>query len=113
MSHPPITFFLIGGWLILHILDRATKTSPLIKRELLLLSVISLFVLIDSMGDILLMIGIVPESLVSCCTTVIDILDRPTRTTPESIFGPEYAQSLQVLFFITHLALLGFIGVSL
>jgi len=109
----PITFFLIGGWLILHILDRATKTSPLIKRELLLLSVISLFVLIDSTGDILLMIGIAPESLVSCCTTVTDILNRPTRTTPESILGPEYAQSLQVLFFITHLALMGFIGVSL
>jgi len=109
----PITFFLIGGWLILHNLDRATKTSPLIKRELLFLSVISLFVLIDSTGDILLMIGIAPESLVSCCTTVTDILNRPTRTTPESILGPEYAQSLQVLFFITHLALMGFIGVSL
>jgi len=109
----PITFFLIGGWLILHILDRATKTSPLIKRELLLLSVISLFVLIDSIGDILLMIRIAPGTLVSCCTTVTDISNRPTRTTPESFFGPEYAQSLQVLFFITHLALMGFIGVSL
>ncbi len=109
----PIIFFLIGGWLILHILDGATKTSPLMGRKLLLLSIISLLVLIDSIGDILLMIGIAPESLVSCCTTITDILNRPTRTTPESIFGPEYAQSLQILFFITHLALIGFIGVSL
>jgi len=109
----PTNFFLIGGWLMLHFLDRATKTSPLMRKKLLLLSIISLFVLIDSIGDILLMIGIAPESLVSCCTTVTDILNRPTRTTPESIFGPEYAQSLQVLFFITHLALMGFIGVSL
>jgi hypothetical protein len=70
-------------------------------------------VLIDSLGDIFLILGIAPESLVSCCTTVTDILNRPTRTTPESILGPEYAQSLQVLFFITHLALMGFIGVSL
>jgi len=109
----PTNFFLIGGWLMLHVLDRATKTSPLMRKKLLLLSIISLFVLIDSMGDIFLMIGIAPESLVSCCTTVTDILNRPTRTTPESIFGPEYAQSLQVLFFITHLALMGFIGVTL
>ena len=109
----PTNFFLIGGWLMLHFLDRATKTSPLMRKKLLLLSIIGLFVLIDSIGDILLMIGIAPESLVSCCTTVTDILNRPTRTTPESIFGPEYAQSLQVLFFITHLALMGFIGVSL
>jgi hypothetical protein len=109
----PIIFFLIGGWLILHILDRATKTSPLIRRELLLLSVICLLVLIDSMGDILLMIGIAPESLVSCCTTITDILNRPTRTTPQAFFGPEYAYPLQILFFITHLALIGFVGVSL
>ncbi len=109
----PIIFFLIGGWLILNHLDRATKTSPLMRRKLLLLSIISLFVLVDSFGDILLMIGITPESLVSCCTTVTDILNRPTRTTPVSIFGPEYGRSLQTLYFITHLALLGFIGANL
>lgn len=109
----PINFFLIGGWLLLHFLDRGTKTSPLMRRKLLLLSVIGLFVLFDSIGDILLMIRIVPESLVSCCTTITDILNRPTRAAPESIFGPEYVQSLQALFFITHLALMGFIGVTL
>ena len=109
----PITFFLIGGWFILHILDRATKTSPLMRRKLFLLSIISLLVLIDSLGDIFLILGIAPESLVSCCTTITDILNRPTRTTPEAFFGPEYAHPLQVLFFITHLALMGFIGVTL
>ena len=109
----PITFFLIGGWLILHVLDRATKTSPLMRRKLFLLSIISLLVLIDSLGDIFLILGIAPESLVSCCTTITDILNRPTRTTPESIFGPEYARPLQAFFSITHLALIGFIGVSL
>ena len=109
----PVNFFLIGGWFLLHLLDRATKTSPLMKRKLLLLFILSLLVLIDSLGDIFLILGIAPESLVSCCTTVTDISNRPTRTTPLSIFGPEYAQSLQVLFFITHLALIGFVGLSL
>ena len=109
----PIIFFLIGGWLILHLLDRSTKTSPLMRRKLLLLSIIGLFVLVDSFGDLFLMIGIAPESLVSCCTTITDILNRPTRTTPEAFFGPEYAHPLQVLFFITHLALIGIIGITL
>ena len=109
----PIIFFLIGGWLILYALDRATKTSPLIKRKLLLLLIISILVSVDSIGDIFLMMGIAPESLVSCCTTVTDISSRPTRTTPQSILGPEYAQALQVLFFITHIALIGFVGLSL
>lgn len=106
----PINFFFIGGWLILHLLDRRTKTSPLMRRKLLLLSFISLLVLIDSLGDILLMIGIAPETLVSCCTTVTDISNRPTRTTPESIFGPQYAQSLKILYFVTHLLLIGLVG---
>jgi hypothetical protein len=109
----PVTFFFIGGWLILNRLDRATKTSPLMRKKMLLLSFICLFVLVDSLGDILLILGIAPESLVSCCTTVTDILNRPTRTTPVSIFGPEYGRPLQTLYFITHLALLGFIGANL
>jgi len=109
----PIIFFFIGGWLILHHLDRSTKTSPLMGRKLLLLSIIGLFILVDSFGDLLLMIRIAPESLVSCCTTITDILNRPTRTTPQALFGPEYSHALQILFFITHLALVGFVGVSL
>ena len=109
----PINFFLIGGWFILHHLDRSTKTSPLMRRKLLILSGISLFVLLDSFGDLFLMLGITPESLVSCCTTVTDISSRSTRTTPTSIFGPEYAHSLRTLFFITHLSLMGFIGLNL
>jgi len=109
----PIIFFLIGGWLILHLLDRSTKTSPLMGSKLLLLAFIGFFVLVDSIGDVLLILGISPESLVSCCTTVTDISNRPTRTTPISIFGPEYGRPLQSLFFVTHLALMGFIGVSL
>ena len=109
----PIIFFLIGGWFLLHFLDRATKTSPLMRRKLLFLSILSLLVLIDSFGDIFLILGIAPESLVSCCTTVTDISNRPTRTTPLSIFGPEYAHSLQFLFFIALIALIGFVGLSL
>jgi len=109
----PINFFIIGGWLIIHVLDRATKTSPLMRRKLLLLPIVGLFVLFDSLGDILLIVGIKPESLVSCCTTVTDILNRPTRTTPESIFGPQYTKVLQILFFTTHLILIGLVGLVL
>lgn len=105
----PVNFFLIGGWLILHFLDRATKTSPLMRRKLLLLSILSLFMLMDALGDILLMIGIVPESLVSCCTTVTDISNRPTRTKPESIFGPQYTQYLKIFYLTSHLVLIGLI----
>ena len=69
--------------------------------------------LVDAIGDILLMVGIAPESLVSCCTTVTDISSRPTRTTPVAFFGPEYARPLQGLFLVTHICLIGFVGVSL
>ncbi len=109
----PINFFFIGGWLVLHSLDRLTKTAPIMGMKLLLLTVLSLLVFIESAGDILLMIGIKPGTLVSCCTTVTDILDRPTRTTPESILGPQYAEYLKILYFVTHLLLIGMVGLVL
>lgn len=102
----PVVFFLIGAWLLIHMLDVATKTSPLMGRKLLFLSLLSIFVIVDSIGDMVLMMTIKPGFLVSCCTTVTDILTRPTRTTPESLLGPAYAQVLEVSYFISNFILL-------
>ena len=76
------------------------------RRNLLFLSVISLFLLLDSFGDLFLMIGITPESLVSCCTTVTDISSRPTRTTPTSILAQSMLRPFKSFFFAHHTPLL-------
>ena len=109
----PVVFFLIGAWLLIHMLDLSTKTSPLMGRKLLFLSLLSVFVIVDSIGDLILIMTIKPGFLVSCCTTVTDILTRPTRTTPESLLGPAYAQVLEISYFIFNFILLGLVGFML
>jgi hypothetical protein len=90
----PVSFFLIGGWLLLHMLDRRTQTSPLMGVKLLFLSVTAMVIVMESLLDVLLMFSISPGTLVSCCTTVTDILDRPTRLVPQSLLGPDYTTLL-------------------
>jgi hypothetical protein len=90
----PIAFFLVGAWLLLHALDQSTQTSPLMGKKLLLLSMIGMVVIAENLLDIMLFLRIAPGTLISCCTTVTDILERPTRLVPTSILGPGYASML-------------------
>ncbi|MFH0789668.1 MAG: hypothetical protein V2B13_18915 [Pseudomonadota bacterium] len=103
----PLEFFLIGGWLILHHLDRATQTGPLLERKLILLVFLSLLVMAESLGDVILFFTLSPSVLVSCCTTVTDILNRPTSTIPQSLLGPGYRSLLETLYFALTILLIG------
>jgi hypothetical protein len=102
----PISFFLIGTWLLVHLLDRRSRTSSLMGRKLLLLAITALFVVAESVIDIFLMLQIAPGTLVSCCTTVTDILERPTRLVPQSVLGPGYGVMLGFAFYVTHILLM-------
>jgi hypothetical protein len=109
----PIAFFLIGAWLLIHILDQKTQTSPLMGRKLLFLSATAAIVALESLLDVVLMLKIAPGTLVSCCTTVTDILDRPTRVVPQSTLGPGYASILGSGYYISNLFLILILGLSM
>ena len=109
----PIAFFLIGGWLLIHVLDQKTETSPLMGRKLLFLSATAAVVVAESLLDVVLMLKIAPGTLVSCCTTVTDILDRPTRVVPQSTLGPGYASILGSGYYISNLFLILILGLSI
>ena len=109
----PIAFFLIGAWLLIHILDQKTQTSPLMGRKLLFLSATAAIVALESLLDVVLMLKIAPGTLVSCCTTVTDILDRPTRVVPQSTLGPGYASILGSGYYISNLFLIFILGLSM
>jgi hypothetical protein len=102
----PIAFFLIGAWLLIHALDQSTQSSPLMGRKLLFLSIIAMVVIAESLLDVMLFLRIAPGTLISCCTTVTDILERPTRLVPKSILGPEYASLLHYGTYASTLLLL-------
>ena len=109
----PSAFFLIGAWLLIHILDQKTETSPLMGRKLLFLSATAAVVVAESLLDVVLMLKIAPGALVSCCTTVTDILDRPTRVIPQSTLGPAYASVLGFGYYMSNLLLILVLGISM
>ena len=79
----PFSFFLMGAWLITHTLDRATKKADLLKRKLLIFSIIAPLVIIESIMEIWLIIHISPSITVSCCTTV-----QTSSADPHGSFRP-------------------------
>jgi hypothetical protein len=106
----PVSFFLIGGWLVVNQLDQRTRNSALMGRKLAFVVVVSLFVVVEAVTDAALMIAIAPGTLVSCCTTVTDIMDRPTRLVPKSVFGSDYAAFLGYGWYAGTILVLGCIA---
>jgi uncharacterized membrane protein YiaA len=102
----PFSFFLIGAWLLIHVLDQKTQTSALMGRKLFFLSITALVVITEAVLDVLLMFKIAPGTLVSCCTTVTDIIERPTRLLPKSFLGPGYESILNFGYYASNLLLL-------
>jgi hypothetical protein len=109
----PVSFFLVGGWLLLHLLDQKTQTSPLMGRKLLFLSFAAVVVVAESLLDILLMFQVAPGALVSCCTTVTDILERPTRLVPQAALGPRYGFILEAGYYVSNVALMILLAVAM
>ena len=109
----PISFFLAGAWLIVHQLDQKTKTASLMSTKLIFLVIMSLFIIIESLIDIILMIQISPGKIVSCCTTVTDILNRQTRLVPKVILGPKYSLILGFAFYILTILQIFFLYICL
>lgn len=107
----PVSFFVIGGWFALHFLDQQTRTSALMGRKLIFLSVTALVVVLDSSLDIAQMLKISPDRIVSCCTTVTDVLDRPTRLVPQSAFGPAYSSFMGNGYFVANILMIALLGV--
>ena len=107
----PLVFFAVGGWLLLNMLDRTTKTSPLMKRKFLLLSLVSLLVIGDSLGEMVYLFKVKATSSVACCTTIFDVPTRSSAMIPKSIFGEGYGGMMIPIYYGSNLAVIGVIGV--
>lgn len=106
----PVVFFLIGLWLIIYIVDKSAKTYPLMRRKLFFLFIVSIFAIADSIGDIAVAFSMDANTVVSCCTVVFDIADRPSAMIPQSILGPVYKNLILPLYYISNLVLIGYMA---
>lgn len=109
----PFSFFFFGTWLIIHGLDRKTKRADLFNIKILTLSFIAPLLIIECLLEIWLILKINPSIIVSCCTTVTDLLSRPSRVVPASILGESYGLYIEVSFWIVSLLLIGIMIVFL
>ncbi len=107
----PVSFFVVVGWLALHFLDQQTRSSALMGRKLLLLSAVAVVVALDSSLDIAQMLTISPDRIVSCCTTVTDVLNRPTKLVPQAAFGPNFSTLLGTGYYATNIFMILLLGV--
>ena len=109
----PVVFFAVGGWLLLNMLDRSTKTGPLMERKFLLLSLVSLLVIGDSLGEMAFILKAKTTSSVACCTTIFDIPTRSSAVIPKSIFGEGYGGMMIPVYYASNAVVIGFIGILL
>ena len=105
----PAVFFLIGGWLILHLLDSQTNTNPWMRTKLYLLALISLFVLGDGVADAYYFTHTSQDTAVSCCTTAFDVASRPTAAIAGSVFGPDAQAPLWVGYYGLQIGLIAWL----
>lgn len=109
----PLVFFAVGGWLLLNMLDRTTKTGPLMKRKFLLLSLVSLLVIGDSLGEMVFLFKVKATSSVACCTTIFDVPTRSSAMIPKSIFGEGYGGLMIPIYYASNVIVIGFLGIIL
>ena len=105
-----IVFFLIGGWLLLHLLTRQSKTESLVLRKLTFLLVITAAILVDSVGDLFFFLNINSDTTVTCCTTALDSTYRTSMIICKYLLGLRYEKSLLFIYYLSNLLLLGAVG---
>jgi hypothetical protein len=102
----PISFFIMGGWLLCYYVDKSVPTSPLARRNGYFLLIACVVLLVDSITDISYVLRMKPLMSVSCCATFFDVPMRPSAMIPQAIFGRHFQVILFVLYYLTNIFLI-------
>jgi len=102
----PISFFIMGGWLLCYYVDKSTPTAPLARKNLLFLLIVCGVLLADGIGDIYYVIRMKPLMSVSCCATFFDVPLRPSAMIPQAIFGRNFQKILFILYYLSNIILI-------
>jgi hypothetical protein len=92
----PALVFTSGSWMVLYLVNRRTRTGPLWRQILLVISAVGLLATFDSaMEAAYLFIPKKEEYLAAgCCAEAFDAGSRATRFLPQSILGEDYGPYL-------------------
>ena len=109
----PISFFIMGGWLLCYYVDKSLPTTPLARKNLLFLLIVCGVLLADGIGDIYYVIRMKPLMSVSCCATFFDVPLRPSAMIPQAIFGKNFQKILFIVYYVTNIILIALLFTSL
>lgn len=109
----PVSFFIMGGWLLYYYVDKSTPTAPLERQNLYFLLIVCGIFLIDCIGDIFYVLRMRPLMSVSCCATFFDVPMRPSAMVPQAIFGKNFQKALFVAYFVTNITLIALLFTTL
>lgn len=108
----PVSFFIIGGWLLCYYVDKSTPTSPLARRNLFFLLLVCCIFTADCIGDLYYVLCMKPLMTVSCCATFFDVPLRPSAMIPQAVFGRHFQKVLFVTYYLTNIILTALLFVS-
>jgi len=109
----PVSFFIMGGWLLCYYIDKSTPTAPLARNNLYFLLIVCGVLLVDCAVDIYYVLRMKPLMSVSCCATFFDMPLRPSAMIPQAIFGRHFQKILFILYYLTNIVLLALLFTSL
>jgi hypothetical protein len=88
----PMLVFLTGAWFTLYLINRRTRTGPLMPRVLLTVVLVGLFSLLDSTleGAYLAIPKKEEFPAAGCCTQAFDVDSHASKIIAEGLLGDEY-----------------------
>lgn len=100
----PVVVFLSGAWLVLHLLNRSTRTAPLTGRVLLLLAALGLAATMSAaLNGAYLFIPKKEEALsTGCCTVAFAEAAMPSRFTPAMLLGEQHRPLLSAACYVAN-----------
>ena len=109
----PISFFIMGGWLLCYYVDKSTSTAPLARKNLVFLLIVCGVLLADGIADIYYVIRMKPLMTISCCATFFDVPLRPSAMIPQAIFGGNFQKILFFVYYLTNIILIALLFTSM
>lgn len=109
----PVSFFIMGAWLLCYYVDKSIPTAPLARKNLFFLLPVCGVLLVDSGADIYYVLRMKPLISVSCCATFFDGPLRPSAMIPQAIFGEHFQKSLFVGYYLINVLLIALLSISL
>src|SRR5262249_21703821 len=97
----PAVVFLSGAWLVLHLLNRGTRTAPLTRRILFLLAFLGLVATVDAGLEAAYLVIPKKEELpdAGCCTGAFAESEHAARFVPKALLDEQHRPLLVAAFY--------------